>query len=259
MKVVFLNAVSGTDSMTDYVAAIGTMLAMEYNCNVVLGSNYISNRMLQDCFSRRMLEEGIAHTPYCFLYGSPEYHGVLWSMKKTRQSNILEMPIKRMTIIYPPDVAEKSMFYYKMPRNGFYLLDMAKCSISESRNVLDEAELVIVFLTQDETDFQNFFERFSSLLPKVIFVIVDYQRDAGYSFRKLKEKYGINRKNIGFIPRNRNFYKACEEGNMSRFITNTDCGIDAEDNSNFIASIKKIAKKIHERGVCLCTKECEDE
>lgn len=259
MKVAFWNGISETDSIANYVAAIGMTLAMEYNCNVILGSNYISNQMLQDCFSGKMLEEGIAHTPYCFLYGSPEYYSELWSMKKSRQSNILQMPIKRMTIVYPPDMADKSMFYYKMPGNGFYLLDMAKCSIAESRNALDEAELLIVFFTQDETDFQNFFKRFSSLVPKTIFVIVDYQRNSEHSFQSLKEKYGIKRENIEVIPKNSDFYKACEEGNIGRFITSAGHSIDAEDNSNFIVSIKKIAKKIHIRGVCLWTKECKDE
>ena len=259
MKVAFWNGISGTDSIANYVAAIGMMLAVECDCNVILSSNYISNRMLQDCFSRRMLEEGSAHTPYCFLYGSPEYYGALWNMKRTRQNNILEMPIKRMIIIFPPDVGEKSIFYYKIPRNGFYLLDMAKCSIAESGNILDEADLVIVFLTQDETEFQNFFERFSSLVPKAIFVIVDYQRDLGYSFRRLKEEYGINRDNIGFIPRNRNFHEACEEGNMSRFLTDINYDVDAEYDANFITAVKKIAKKIYIRGVCLCAKKCENE
>ena len=115
MKVACWNGTSSSDNVAKYVAAIGMMLALECKCNVVLSSNYLSNRMLQDCFSRRMLEDGIAHTPYCFLYGSPEYHGALWSMKRNRQDNILEVPMRGVTIIFPPDVAEKSMFYYKVP------------------------------------------------------------------------------------------------------------------------------------------------
>ena len=192
MKVAFWNGISSADSVANYVAAVGMMLAFECNCNVILSSNYISNRMMQDCFSSRMLEEGIAHTPYCFLYGSPEYHGALWTMKRHRQGNILEMPMKRMTIIYPPDVAEKSMFYYKSTPSDYYLLDMAKSGIAESKNVLDEAELVVVFFSQDETDIQNFFERFSSLVSKTLFVIMDFQRDSVHMCRKLKTQYGIN-------------------------------------------------------------------
>ena len=73
---------------------------------------------------------------------------------------------------------------------------MAKCSVADSKNVLDEADLVVVFLSQKETEIQNFFERFSSLIPKVLFIIVDYQRDSGYSCRRIKEKYGITPRQV---------------------------------------------------------------
>jgi len=251
MKVAFWNGISGTDSVACYVAAIGMLLAKEYNCNVVLSSNYISNRMMQDCFSKRLLEEGIAHTPYCYLYGSPEYYGALWRMKRNRQGNILEMPIKKMTIIYPPDMAEKSMFYCNVPKNVFYMLDMAKCSISTSLNVLDEAELVVVFLSQNETEIQNFFERFSSLIPKVLFIIVDYQRDSGYSCRRIKEKYGINSNNIETLPKNRNFHMMCEEGNMEQFLSGKLFQHEPEGDGLFLAALKKITKKICMRGTGL--------
>ena len=259
MKVAFWNAIRGTDNMTDYVAAIGMMLAVECNCNVVLSSNYISNRMLQDCFSGRMLEDGIAHVPYCYLYGSTEYRDALWQMKRKRQGNILEMPINRMKIIYPPDETVKSMFYYRIRGQDFYLLDMAKCSIAESKNVLDEAELVIVFLSPDKLEIQNFFERFSSLVPKALFIIVSYQRDIGYLFRRLKEEYGINSDKVGSIPSNRNFHKACDEGNLTRFIVDSKYHIDIKQNRSVMSSIKKIAKKIHVQGVCVCAKKEEDE
>lgn len=255
MKVAFWNGISFNDSLTKYVAAVGMMLVQEYNCNVVLSSNYISNRMLQDCFSKRILEEGSAHIPYCFLYGSSEYYGALWSMKRKRQNNILEMPMKRMKIIYPPDIAEKNMFYYSASVKDFYLLDVAKSGIADSKNILDEADLVIVFLSQGETEIQNFFERFSSLVSKALFVIVDYQHGAGKICRKLKSEYGINNKDIGIIPYNNEFETASEEGNMGQFILhNAQCTTE-EQKYFFMAAIRRVSKKIYMRRRSLYTKE----
>jgi len=259
MKVAFWNGISSSDSVAHYVAAIGMMLAVEYNCNVVLSSNYISNRMIQDCFFRRLLEEGIAHTPYCFLYGSLEYYGALWRMKRNRHDNILEVPIKGVTIIFPPDMEENCMFYYKSFKKDFYLLDMAKGSIAESKNVLDEAELVVVFLSQGKTEIQNFFERFSSLVPKALFVIVDEQRDTGFTYRKLKTEYGIKRNKIGIIPYNDAFEKACEGGNLELYISNNMYQTIDAQNSNFILSLKKLSKKIYMLGMNINAEEQEDE
>ncbi len=259
MKVAFWNGIRESDSVANYVAVIGVMLAIDCKCNVVLSSNYISNQMMQDCFSRRILEEGLAHTPYCFLYGSPEYHGMLWRMKRNRLNNILEMPMSSLTIIYPPDVAEQSMFYYKTPDDTFYMLDMAKCSIAESKNVLDEADLIVVFFSQNKTDIHNFFERFSSLISKAIFIFVNYQRDSGYSSQRLKEDYGIYSNNIGIITENRDFLRACEEGNLGRFVSDSMHRIGEEQNHTFITCIKKIVKKIQEQGKRINAKEKDDE
>lgn len=249
MKVAVWNGISESDSVAGYVAALGMMIALEKNCNIILSSNYISNRMAHDCFSRRMLEDGIAHIPYCYLYGSPEYYSALWRMKRKRQDNILEIPMKGITIIFPPDMDEKSMFYYKSSSKNFYFLDMAKGSIAESKNVLDEAELVIVFLSQDKTEIRNFFERFSSLLSKAFFVIVDYQRDSLYTSRKISAEYGIKLDNIGIIYHNREFEKACEEGNLGQFIFQNLHRTMEEQNNRFIASLKKLARKIQMWGL----------
>jgi len=259
MKVACWNGTSSSDNVAKYVASIGMMLAFEHNCNVVLSSNYISNRMMQDCFSRRILEEGIAHTPYCYLYGSPEYHGALWSMKRNRQRDILEMPMKRMTIIYPPDVAENSMFYYKTEPKDFYLLDMAKNGIAESKKVLDEAELVIVFLSQNITEIQKFFERFSSLIPQTLFVILDYQQDAEQICRKLKAEYGIKQNDIGIIPFNNEFEKASEEGNLIKYIFhNMQCPME-DSKHNFLFNLRKVSKKIYMKGINFYAKEQSDD
>ena len=67
-----------------------------------------------------------------------------------------------MTIIYPPDIYAKSMFYFKCPEQSIYILDVAKCSISESRNVLDEAD----YLANSDTKRYTHEEVFSRLKDK---------------------------------------------------------------------------------------------
>lgn len=140
MKVAFLSSADVAERVPGYMAAISTMLAKECNCKVVLGSNYISNRMLQDCFCSKIKEEGIAHSPYVFLHGSPEYHAALWSMKQNRQGHILEVPMKEIEIVYPPDMAEKKMFYYEVPQTAFYFLHLAGENSASFYNALDEAD-----------------------------------------------------------------------------------------------------------------------
>ncbi len=246
MKVVFWNGTSLSDDVTDYMAAIGTILSLEYNCEVVLGSNYISNHMLQDCFFSKIKEEGAAHAPYRFLYDSPEYYRVLWNMKRNRKDDILEVPMEGVTIVFPPDVAEKRLFYFKAPEAAFYLLDIAGGSNAALQSALEEADIIVILLPQDVVEIQNFFYQFSILIPKAIFVIKEKKRRDRRFYRKVISEYGISNRNIGSIPQNKEFIEACEDGKIEVFLRDnqsTKC-----PGYYITAGMKSIAKLLHEHG-----------
>lgn len=246
MKVAFWNGVSSTDGVTDYLAALGITLAIEKKCKVILGSNHISNHMLQDCFSSRIKEEGIAHMPYRFFYGSPEYFRALWDIKINRQGDVLEKPMEGITIIYPPDVTDKSMFYYESSGENLYLLDIAGENNSASQSALEEADIVIVFLPQDVTEIQKFFYRFSSLIPKALFVIEGIPRNSRSIRHTLKSKYGIESENIGIIPHNFEYKEACEEGRLDLFLKANMKQATKEPEYSFITSLKTVAGLLYE-------------
>ena len=247
MKVAFWNAVSLSDNVTNHVAAIGTILSLEFKCEVVLGSNFISNRMLQDCFYSKIKEAGVAHAPYRLLYESPEYNTALWQMKKNRQGNILEIPMDGITIIFPPDVTENSMFYFEVPCSAIYLLDMAEENSIAFQRALEEAELVIVFLPPQITEIQKFFIRFSSLIPKAIFVIEDISKDKKEIYDFLASKYGISTENIGSISHSNEYVDACEEGRLSDFINQRRKQMTKRAKHNFLSELKSIAELLYRR------------
>ena len=259
MKVAFWNGAGYNGGVTDYVAAIGIFLALSRKCQVVLGSNYISNHMLQDCFSSRIKEQGIAHNPYCYSYGTPEYFRGLWEIRLSRTGPVSEKPMEGITIINPPDVAEKSMFYYKVPQNVFYFLDIAGENNAASLSALEEAELVIVFLPQDVTEIQKFFQRFSSLIPKALFVIEGNSRNWKAYRSNLESKYGISRENIAIIPNNSDYTEACEEGRLDFYIMSHMKQATKEPKYNFMSCLREITKLLYEHSFSEKKKEREDE
>lgn len=245
MKVAFWNGVSPADGVTDYLAAIGTILSIQRKCKVVLSSNHISNHMLQECFSSRTKEE-IAHTPYRFYYGTQEYFRALCDLKINRQGSILEIPMEGITIIYPPDVTE-TMFYYEVPSSTLYLLDTAGENSTASRSALEEADIIVVFLPQDETKIQRIFIQFSELIPKTLFVIDGFQRNGGCSRRNIAAKYGYNTRNIGIIPQNNEFKEACEEGRLAFYVKENLEQATKAPEYNFMLNLKAIAKLLFDR------------
>ena len=241
MKVVFWNGISMSEGLTDYVAAIGAILSMEYNCEVVLSSNYVSNHMLQDCFYNKIREE-IAHAPYCFIHDSTEYYRVLWSMKRNIRNNILEIPMEGVTIVSPPDVAEKKLFYYKVSEPVYYLFDLAGENITSFQCAAEEADMFVVFLPQNELTIQKFFHRFSSIIPHAIFVIEEHQRLNRLFYRKIVAEYGIKNKNIVSIPKSREHKEACEEGKLEAYLKeNFETNITKYD---LISGVRNVARLI---------------
>lgn len=243
MKVAFLYG-TGMSSAINFMAAIGIILAQDYNCEVILSSNYIGNHMLPDCFSGKMKEKGKNQEPYRFLYGSTEYCRELWSMKHSRKDNILEIPVDGVTIVLPPDVGEKKMFYYNDSRSTCYLMDIIGENRIVFQSVIEEAELFVVFLPQDVDKIQKFFYRFSSLIPKAIFVIEEVQHDKRLFYRQILLKYGINNENITIIPKCNEFKDACEDGKLDVFLQQNKATKSLQ--YNFVFSIKYIAKLIDE-------------
>jgi len=246
MKVVFWNGISLSEGLADYVAAIGAILSLEYNCEVVLGSNYVSNHMLQDCFFNKKRGEEIAQASYCFIQDSTEYYRVLWSMKNNSKSNILEIPMEGVTIVFPPDVAETKLFYYSVPETTYALADVAGENITTFQCAVEEANLFVVFLPQNEYKIRKFFYRFSSIIPHAIFVIEEQQRSNRLFYRKIVAEYGIKNKNIVSIPKNRSHKEACEEGKLEMFLKeNVDTNVTRYD---VISGIRNVARHIYAYG-----------
>ena len=244
MKVAFWNTVPMAGSISGYVAAIGTMLCLEYRYEVILGSNYFSNHMLQDCFLGKMKEEGIARAPYNFFYGSKEYDATLWNFKKKIQRDILEIPMEGMKVIFPPETSENHMFYYKAPPSVFYLLEFACDNNDLFRRILNEAELIVVFLPQNVAEIQNFFRRFSSIIPKAFFVIIEVERSNRSFYKNCVAKYGVFSKNIGSVSVEKTYEEACVEGKIVSFLQKKYA--TKYPQYKFVSSIKTIVRRLNE-------------
>ena len=247
MKVAFWSSFGVSTSETLNVAAISIVLASLYHKEVVLSSNYISSHMLRDCFFETVSERKRAKGPYCYCYGEPNYFRNLWEMDKTRNKDIIEVPMEGITIIRPPDVTDKSMFYYEVSEQTMFFMDVAPNSNIAFGSVLEEADIVVSFLPQDSSKIQLFFEHYSSLIPKSLFIINDFRKNGGCIPKNLSMKYGIDRECISVFPYSHNYEQACEEGRIEAFLKkNLHCSTRNPD-FYFMSHLKKIAKMLKER------------
>lgn len=247
MKVAFWSGFGMDAGGTLNLAAISIVLASLYHKEVVLSSNYISSHMLRDCFFETVAERKRAKGSYCYCYGEPNYFRNLWEMNKTRNRDIIESPMEGITIVRPPDVTDKSMFYYEVPEQTMFLMDVAPESNIAFGSVLEEADIVVSFLPQNSIKIQIFFERYSSLIPKSLFIIDDFRKNGSCIPQNLSVKYGIDKKCIGIFPYCYNYEQACEEGKIESFLKkNLNCST-RNPNFYFMSNLQKTAKMLKER------------
>lgn len=246
MKVAFWSSAGRPDNVTYCMAAAGSLLSMVYQCEVVLGSNYLSNVMLPDCFSGKISEKGVSGQPFRFYYGALDYYRELWEQKEKRQGNIMEIPMPGVTIIYPPDAADKKMFYYRKESQIMYLLDIAGEHYTTSEIALEEADLIMAFLPQDEKAIHNFFEQYTRYLSKTIIVIENYNKNSKISLRSIEAKYGIKRWKNAKVSYDSEFIKACENGRLETFLRdNKNCSTH-NPHFYFMSNILQLTERLYE-------------
>ena len=244
MKVAFWSGFGMDTAGTLHIATISSILSLLYHEEVVLGSNYVSSYMLSDCFFGAVLQHRQMESPYRYCYGEPNYFRNLWDMYK---KDIISTPMEGITIIRPPDITDRSMFYYEVSEETLFFMDVAPESNLVFGNILEEADVVVSFLPQDSIKIQIFFEHYSSLIPKSLFIIDDFRKNGGCIPKNLSIKYRINRDCIAIFPYCHAYIQACEEGNMEYFLKkNLNCST-RNPNFYFMYHLQKTVKMLKER------------
>lgn len=244
MKVAFWSGFGMDTKKTLHIATISIVLTLVYHKEVVLSSNYISSHMLSDCFFGVISQYRRIKGSYRYCYGEPNYFRSLWDIYK---KEIISTPMEGITIIRPPDVIDKSMFYYEVSEQTIFFMDVASESNLVFGSILEEADLVIIFLPQDSIKIQIFFEHYSSLIPKSLFIIDNFRKNGSCIPKNLSRKYRIDKESIGIFPYCYAYEQACEAGNMESFLKkNLNCST-RNPNFYFMYHLQKTTKMLTER------------
>jgi hypothetical protein len=159
-------------------------------------------------------------------------------------------------------VINSELFDYELNYNLKELLGIIKknsdlCYINitqqnhlSSKAILHEADLIVINLYQNPDYLDYFFNNYSSLIHKSIFVIGNYSRSSPMSCKRISRYYDIPLENISPIPYNEYFSIVCRYGGAKEFINSNYHCLKDSPNYLFIHGIRKatfaIAKKLEE-------------
>jgi hypothetical protein len=116
-----------------------------------------------------------------------------------------------------------------------------------TKTILQEADLIVVNLNQNKYYLEDFFDNYSSMIPKAVFIISNYDSEALLSRARISWEYRIPLENILAIPDNVSYQNAYHCSSVIEFIYHNYSCPKTNPNYTFIQAIKKAAFQIIKR------------
>ena len=266
MIIAFWSNANEKCSVTANMAAIGTTCVIRYPYSVVMMENYLSKSNLRAAFYGRE-NINIINEVGTNYYDGNGMEGLIRKIYRGDNTNyILDSYIKQIIperLYYIPQrrIIHNEIFDYEFEHGIEHLLKMMEeyADISfidtashhnlSTKTILEKADLIVVNLCQNQSILDDFFQNYSSLISKSVFLINKYEYHTNMSSKKISHRYDLPLENLIAIPENELFQIACRNGEVKDFMDNyNNCGKESV-NFLFMHAIKKATHLILKRAV----------
>lgn len=263
MKVAFWSNGTDTLQVSHSLSAISVASILRYPYSITVLENYLYRENLGLSYfgnrkARMLLEFG---TNY---YEGVGIEGLLRKIYREPRKNVAIRPylqeVVRKHLYYIPQSQNihSELFDYELNENldrlyqllndtsNITFINVAPNNLS-TKTILDRANLIVVNLSQNPVYIQDFFENYSSLIPKSIFIINNYSKDSIIHYKSLIHKYGIKQDQITRIPYNEQFIESYHMGRVVEFMLRHYKCESNDSNYLYIQGIRRITSMIMNR------------
>lgn len=144
--------------------------------------------------------------------------------------DLMEFRLKR----HAGEVMELLEQFYSM-----VCVDISSSPLESSREILKEADLIVVNLCQNDQLLSHFFRNYSEIKKKAFYVIGNYDVDSVITKSDIITRFDLPGNMVGTIPYNRKFADALTKGNVIPFLLkNYSCG-NKNVNYDFMCAAKE--------------------
>lgn len=268
MKIAFWSNCAEECKVSSNLAAISVASVIRYPYSIITLENRLCSNNLGKAFfgSRREL---MLHEAGANYYEGRGLEGLVRKIyrgdfcKGTLKSYLKEIIAEHLYYIPQSGVLHSEIFDYEFNFCIHPLLDMleewadiciidaASQQILSTKIILEEADLIVVNLCQKQSVLENFFQNYSSIISKAIFIISRYELNTRLSYKKIAQMYELPLENIAVIPDNALYDDAYENGYAVEFLSRHYNCSKEDVNYFFIQAIKKAAYLMLKKAVNL--------
>lgn len=147
---------------------------------------------------------------------------------------------------YEFDLVHRDLFQCLEGFSDVVFIDTESNGNASTLAILEEADLIVVNFAQDLKAWEDYFENYSSLSEKSVFLIGRYQKEYSWDITRLRKKYHISRDRIGVIPFNMELQTAMQEGRMLQFLNRNYLRNVHAENEYLMREMKRSAVMLKE-------------
>ncbi|MBR1740750.1 MAG: hypothetical protein IJ733_02560 [Lachnospiraceae bacterium] len=255
MKISFWSPVRSSVGVTTIMACISALSAIGKRGKSILLENHYSLRSLADILMESKEKEYLREKGAYY-----DRNGMEYLLKRIYSGEVKGKVVKEAltpllfsAMHYLPQsrIVNKEVFDYEfnLVHNDlfraleeiadFIFVDTETNQNLSSSLILDDADLIVVNLTQNPEDFAYFFANYESLKEKAVFLIGSYLPDYSWNLAKICKEFHISYSEIGVIPMNLELNTALSQGRLLTFLNLNYYKPSGKENSYFMRYAKR--------------------
>ncbi len=261
MNIVFWSCFRESTCVTSNMLVISAITSfIGAGSRVALVENHYSpNSILNYSFGKKDLEKVAEFDCNYNKYGIEtllrRYSNVDDNSKDIIQSGV---PLFSKVLVYfPPNyIVNKEVFDYLFHNNSkelyndleqkfsYIFTDVESNHNISTPDMIDKADLIVVNLPQNEQDFQTFFDNYSYLKRKSIFIISKYANGLSFNIDTVRKKYQLDRNQSFIMPYCYELEEAIYHGKVMHFLTKNYTRPESSNVRYLVREATKIALRI---------------
>lgn len=275
MKIAFWSNVSEACGVSANLAAVSVATVMRYPYSVIAFENRLCCNNLGKAFLGRSHTKGNSEVGTNYYDGG----GMEGLMRKLYRGDyhvgMVDSYVQKIIpdhLYYVPQskVLHSEIFDYEFNHCSHMLLNMFEafadvCFIDtachnnlSTKNILEESDLIVVNLCQKQSVLEDFFLNYSSLIPKSIFIVGNYEFNKKLNVKRISAMYEIPEESMVVLPINENYHNSFSDGSVVEFISRNHACLKDNPNFIFIQSVKRAAHMIMRKAVELAKAKEKD-
>ena len=140
---------------------------------------------------------------------------------------------------YDFSLVHNELFEMLEKAGDYVFIDTESNQNLSTKQILYDADIVVVNLSQNSKNIYDFFENYTALREKAVYIVGKYQPEKRWTRKKICYEFNIPRNRIGVIPYNSEFSDALEYGKLQYFLNYNFTGPVRMENEYFMRQCKR--------------------